>query len=186
MNTEKSVLAQTFLALKKEQKEVREKEIEAQKRDDVKYTKARKLIRDEFELVGKYEMPLIRKQPIELDTISLMGYNKVKSDDTKNTHTTIHFFTYDWNFDNVYDNADKAVDELKQYYAVLTPDFSLYVDMPLLLQMYSTFKNRWCGAYWQAHGMQVIPTVEWSDERSFKSMAWQVILNTLTSIIQMS
>lgn len=39
--------------------------------------------------------------------------------------------------------------------------------MPLMLQMYSTFKNRWCGAYWQSLGLNVIPTIEWGDERSF-------------------
>ena len=33
--------------------------------------------------------------------------------------------------------------------------------------MYSTFKNRWCGAYWQAQGLKVIPTISWSDKRSF-------------------
>lgn len=39
--------------------------------------------------------------------------------------------------------------------------------MPLMLQMYSAFKNRWCGAYWQSLGLRVIPTISWSDERSF-------------------
>ena len=36
-----------------------------------------------------------------------------------------------------------------------------------MLQMYNTFKNRWCGAYWQSLGLRVIPTISWSDERSF-------------------
>lgn len=40
--------------------------------------------------------------------------------------------------------------------------------MPIALQINSTFKNRWCGAYWQKQGMRVIPTIEWGDERSFE------------------
>ena len=60
------------------------------------------------------------------------------------------------------------MEKLDQYYALLTPDFSLYMDMPLALQIYSTFKSRWCGAYWQKLGKTVIPTIEWSDERSFE------------------
>lgn len=33
--------------------------------------------------------------------------------------------------------------------------------------MYSVFKNRWCGAFWQSQGLNVIPTISWSDKRSF-------------------
>lgn len=40
--------------------------------------------------------------------------------------------------------------------------------MPILLQMYNIFKNRWCGAYFQSLGIKVIPTISWSDERSFE------------------
>ena len=59
------------------------------------------------------------------------------------------------------------IEKLKQYYALLTPDFSLFTDMPLALQIESVFKNRWCGAFWQRQGMTVIPTVAWGDERTF-------------------
>lgn len=54
-----------------------------------------------------------------------------------------------------------AVEKLKQYYCLLSPDYSLYTDMPLALQIKNTFKNRWCGAYWQSLGLNVIPTIEW-------------------------
>ncbi len=57
---------------------------------------------------------------------------------------------------------------LAKFEAVLTPDFSLYTDMPLIIQMYSIFKNRWCGAYWQNKGLRtVIPTITWGDEKSY-------------------
>lgn len=97
-----------------------------------------------------------------------MGYAKTKQDDTENKHKTIHFFTYDWLYETVYSKPEIAIEKLDQYYALLTPDFSCYTNMPLVLQMYSTFKNRWCGAYWQKQGMRVIPTLDWGDERSFE------------------
>ena len=50
---------------------------------------------------------------------------------------------------------------------VLTPDFSMYLEMPYALQIYNTFRNRWCGAYLADKGIKVIPTVSWSDEKSF-------------------
>ena len=43
----------------------------------------------------------------------------------------------------------------------------MYSDFPLSLQIYNTYRNRFCGAYWQDLGINVIPTVSWSDKRSF-------------------
>jgi hypothetical protein len=40
--------------------------------------------------------------------------------------------------------------------------------MPKALQINSTSKNRWCGAYWQAQGKIVIPTVCCAGEESWE------------------
>lgn len=124
-----------------------------------KLLKKLKLVRNEFKTVGKYGMPVIRKQEIDLDKIDLWNYTKTKANDEDNKDKTIHFFTYDWHFDTVYDKPEAVIEKLDQYYALLTPEFSLYWDMPKALQIYSTFKNRWCGAYWQKMGKLVIPSV---------------------------
>ena len=128
----------------------------------------RKLVRNEFETVGKYDMPFIRNQDIDVKKIDLWCYTRAKNNDTANQNKTIHFFTYDWLFNEIYDNPEKVTQKLKQYYAVLTPDFSVYTDMPIAVQVYNTFKNRWCGAYLQRLGLKVIPTVEWGNEDSFE------------------
>lgn len=128
----------------------------------------KKLVRNEFVTVGKYDLPIIRKDEFDLDKIRLYSYSNSKYNDCRNKHKTIHFFIHDYRFECVYDNAEYSVEKLKQYYALCSPDYSLYLDMPILLQMYSTFKNRWCGAYWQSLGIKVIPTISWSDEKSFE------------------
>ena len=127
----------------------------------------RLLVRNEYRGVGKYDIPLVRKQQIDLNKIKFLDYTKSKMNDNENAHKTVHFFMHDWKFDKVYDKPDDEIEKLKQYYALLTPDFSLFTDMPLALQIESVFKNRWCGAFWQRQGMTVIPTVAWGDERTF-------------------
>lgn len=127
----------------------------------------KRLVRNQFEMVGEFDIPLIKKQDIDLTKIKLFNYSNTKYNDIKNKNKTIHFFLHDYRFEHMYSNAEMAIEKIKQYYAVCTPDFSLYTDMPLLLQMYSVFKNRWCGAFWQSQGLNVIPTISWSDERSF-------------------
>ena len=126
-----------------------------------KLTKKLKLVRNEFKTVGKYGMPLIKKQEIDLEKIDLWNYTKTKLNDVDNKDKTIHFFTYDWLFENVYEKPEEALEKLDQYYAILTPEFSTYKDMPLARQIDSVFKNRWCGAFWQKQGVLVIPTVSW-------------------------
>ena len=126
-----------------------------------KRKKKQKLVRNEFGGVGKYGMPLIKKQEIDLDKIELLTFMKTKFNDEENKNKTIHFFTYDWNFESVYDKPEELLEKLDQYYALLTPEFSTYKDMPLARQIDSVFKNRWCGAFWQKQGMNVIPTVSW-------------------------
>lgn len=128
----------------------------------------RLLVRNEYIGVGKYDMPLVRKQQININKIEFLDYTKTKTHDDENAQKTVHFFMHDWKFDKVYDKPYDESEKLKQYYALLTPDFSLFTDMPLALQIQSVFKNRWCGAYWQSQGIKVIPTVAWGDERTFE------------------
>lgn len=59
------------------------------------------------------------------------------------------------------------MEKLNQYYALLTPEFSIYDDMPLARQIDSVFRNRWCGAFWQKNGMKVIPTINWGKKSTY-------------------
>ncbi len=130
-----------------------------------------KLVRNEFLYynmsAGKYDFPIIKRQDIDADKIKFLSFADAKKEDAENRDKTIHFFTYDWKFEKVYENAEEELEKLSQYYALLSPDFSLFTNMPLALQIQSVFKNRWCGAFWQSRGLKVIPTVSWGDESSF-------------------
>lgn len=136
-----------------------------------KQKKKQSLVRNEFlyfgNSSGRYEFPIIKKQEIDVNEIKFLSYVNTKNNDTENQDKTIHFFTYDWLFDKVYKNPEEEFEKLKQYKYLLSPDFSIFTNMPLALQIESIFKNRWCGAYWQSKGLKVIPTVSWGDEKSF-------------------
>lgn len=49
--------------------------------------------------------------------------------------------------------------------AVMSPDFSIYVDMPLPMQQWQVYRNRLVGWVWQQQGLNVIPTIQWGDHR---------------------
>ena len=81
---------------------------------------------------------------------------------------TIHFFLEDNKLDRYYKSPKSFLSKFAQYRYILTPDYSLYVDMPTALQLYNTFRNRYCGAVWQDNGLIVIPTISWSTNESFE------------------
>ena len=139
--------------------------------EEDKQKRKQRLVRNEFlyfdQSSGKYGFPIIKKEEIDPDKISFLSYVNAKLNDQENKDKTIHFFTYDWKFEKVYTNIDEEIEKLKNYYCVLSPDFSIFTNMPLALQIESVFKNRWCGAYMQSKGIKVIPTVSWGDARSF-------------------
>ena len=78
-----------------------------------------------------------------------------------------HFFLDDYRFERVWNRPSVYVPMLSQYRVVLTPDFSLYTDWPLSVNLWNIYRSRWLGRYWQEHGITVIPTVGWAGESSF-------------------
>lgn len=43
----------------------------------------------------------------------------------------------------------------------------MYTEMPVAVQIYQTFKNRWCGAYFQSKGLKVIPSLVWGEADTY-------------------
>ena len=76
-----------------------------------------KLVRNEFlyngESMGKYDFPIIKKQDIGIDEIEFLSFLNTKKEDNENCNKTIHFFTYDWLFEKVYEKPDERVTKTK-------------------------------------------------------------------------
>jgi len=121
-----------------------------------------------FPRAGRFDMPRIRKEPIALDNLELIRFSSIIKNETRDQDATVHFFEPDDRFDEVWNNPESYVAELKQYQQVMSPDFSLYADEPIAKQVFNTFRSRWCGWYWQTQGITVIPTVSWSTIHSFE------------------
>lgn len=80
----------------------------------------------------------------------------------------IHFYVDDYQFQRVWNDPDRYMRLLSEFGAVTTPDFSQYTDMPVAMRLYNHYRKHWLGAYWQMHGLTVIPTICWSDPESYE------------------
>ncbi|MDR1188984.1 MAG: DUF4417 domain-containing protein [Bifidobacteriaceae bacterium] len=116
---------------------------------------------------GRYDMPLIAAQDVDLETLALVRFTSIDDGDAEAGALTVHFFEDDERFDQVWNRPEVQVDRLRAYKQVLSPDFSLFTDRPVVEQIVNTYRNRWCGALWQREGLTVIPTASWSDGASF-------------------
>lgn len=121
-------------------------------------------LRNQFKGDGVFEIPKIRKEEIELENVELIGYDKLIENETDKI---VHFFLDDYKFEVMWKDPEPRIEKLKKYKAVLSPNYSIYTEMPLSLKVYNTFRSRWCGAFLQSKGIKVIPTVAWGEPNTF-------------------
>ena len=125
-------------------------------------------LRNEFDVFGKWNMPIIRKTELDLVGVNLISYTDLKTNDIdENKQRGVHFYIDDYRMEGLYYNPTKSLHRLAQYKFLISPDYSLYRDMPKAIQLFNVFRSRWCGAYWQSQGITVIPNVSWGDSSTF-------------------
>lgn len=112
---------------------------------------------------GPLDMPAIA--PVDFAPTALLPFNYAKTAEDK--AQTLHFFIDDYQFERLWSSPARYLDLVLSFEAALTPDYSLYMDMPLPMQQWNEYRRRALGNYWQRHGAVVVPTLSWSDERSY-------------------
>ena len=104
-----------------------------------------------------YGMPLLDACHVVPDR--LRGFNTcARCTDQK---AGVHFFLDDYRFEWAWSDPLRYVDMLSRFQCVLTPDFSVYVDMPEPMQRFNVYRGRAVGRIWQEAGLEVVPTLTW-------------------------
>lgn len=115
--------------------------------------------------VGRYDIPVIKADDVVFSDFIGFNYDATTKD---RAGKAVHFFLDDYQFFRVWNRPRDYINLLSQFACVLSPDFSLYTDFPAAMQIYNHYRKHWLAAYWQFLGIKVIPTICWSDERSFE------------------
>ena len=116
---------------------------------------------------GEYGIPYITplKEPFEM--CEFISFNYAMSTKYK-SNLGCHFYVDDYQFERLWNEPRKYIDLLSGFKYVLTPDFSMFTDFPMALQIYNHYRKHWLGALMQMYDINVIPTICWSDKESFK------------------
>ena len=103
-------------------------------------------LRNQFPHDGIFDMPVIKRTDILLDDLSLIGYDRLSEN---GSNQIVHFFLDDYKFEVMWKDPEPRIERLQKYRGVLSPQFSLYTEMPLAVKVYNIFRSRWCGAFLQ-------------------------------------
>ena len=108
-------------------------------------------------------MPVI--EPVQHIPEDLIGFNYALTASDKTAG--IHFYVDDYQFERVWNQPEFYLDKLSEFDCMLTPDFSLYTEMPIAMKIWNTYRSRLIGQMAQRRGITVIPTVSWCEAETF-------------------
>lgn len=114
---------------------------------------------------GALEIPTIKRPETLIIPKGMIPFTQRKR--TNGYSEFVVFYEHDVRFADVLLETDNYIEELKKFPGIVSPDCSLYRDMPLCLQIANTYMNRAIGCYLQKCGIYVIPNIRWGDERSY-------------------
>lgn len=135
-----------------------------------KFVKDRRSYKDVFHAfllknayyAGELEIPVI--MPTSLIPNKLITFSKALRTDDYNQW--VCFYEDDFAFERLWNNPQKYLPILQKFNGIITPDFSLYCDMPLIMQIWNIFRSRALGHWFQENGVNVIVNVRWGDHRT--------------------
>lgn len=79
----------------------------------------------------------------------------------------IHFYGFDNYLEDVWENPELWANRLEQFAGIISPDLSIYRDMPFTQQLYNTYRNRVLARWFAQQGIPVIPNIRCADERTY-------------------
>jgi len=113
---------------------------------------------------GEQEIPCLRKETAVPQKLILFS----KAISSREFDSWICFYEDDASFERFWNNPKKYLPILKRFQGVIAPDFSLYRDMPLVMQEWNTYRSRALAHWLQENGVRVIPNIRWGDERTYE------------------
>lgn len=115
---------------------------------------------------GATGYPLL--QPCDARSGRLVGFNFAKSmHEADKRGAGCHFSIDDYRFERVWTYPEGYVELLRRFECVVTPDFSVYTDMPYPMKLWNVYRSLALGHYWQSEGLKVVPTLSWAGPDSY-------------------
>ena len=114
---------------------------------------------------GYIELPALKTS--EHLPEKVVTFSKAMSASFNDFECWVVFYEHDRAFARLWNNPRKYLNKLKKFKGIISPDFSVYWNMPLVMQMWNVFRGRALAVWMQNNGIEIIPNVRFGDERTF-------------------
>ena len=115
---------------------------------------------------GRIELPCISTSG-ELPN-RLIPFSKAMERTNTDFDRWVMFYEHDKKFERLWNKPRVYLNKLKRFRGIISPDFSLYRNMPLVMQEWNTYRGHALAHWLQENGMEVIPNVRFNDERTYE------------------
>lgn len=130
------------------------------------------------EYEGIFDVPKI--EPTQCVPNKMIEFSKSIS--TNDYNQWVHFYEDDYMFERLWKTPAKYLDNLKKFNGVILPDFSLYRDMPFVMQLWNIYRSRAIGVWLQYNNINVIPNIRFGDRRTFQICCSGIEKNSVIAI----
>lgn len=123
-----------------------------------------------MKFTSDYGLPVIEPYSYTIDpkTMKFVPFSS-RNDVAVTPDVALTFYEDDYKFATAtWNNLDVTTYKLLPYNTLLTPDHSLYVDMPYAFNIQQLYRSRFAGAVWQQCGFNVIATASWGSVDTFR------------------
>lgn len=114
---------------------------------------------------GKIELPVISTS--NQIPNRLIPFSQAMEKSATDFDCWIMFYEHDVKFERFWNKPKQYIAKIKKYRGVISPDFSLYRNMPLVMQAWNTYRNRALACWLQNNGVEVIPNIRFGDKRTY-------------------
>lgn len=112
---------------------------------------------------GEFDIPTL--ESVHVIPKRMIGFNYVRT--AKDHDQCVHFFLDDYQFERCWNRPDENIRMLAKFSSCLTPDFSLYRDMPRAMMVWNVYRSRLFGQMCQRAGLTVIPTIQYAGPETY-------------------
>lgn len=100
----------------------------------------------------------------------LHGVSSKKATVTDKKNGILSFYCWDDRLEGIWTKLLFHTEKLMKetYSVVITPNFSLFGDDPIAVQLWQLYRSRYVGRYFGEAGIKLIPDIQWTDERSLE------------------
>lgn len=120
---------------------------------------------EKAEYGGFFELPKIKTTDILPQKI--VSFSKAMSRSFTEFDCFVHFYEDDIRFERLWNNPKQYLNKLKKFKGVISPDFSMYRNMPLCMQMWNAYRSRALANWLSENEIQIIPNIRFGDERTY-------------------